>query len=81
MAVLNDAYASGSSIMPQKKNPDLAELIRGRQGHIYGALMDHLTNLKGLPMGYNRDLQEENRRCGMLSTSSSPAWEFCPDIP
>ena len=59
MAVLNDAYASGSSIMPQKKNPDLAELIRGRTGHIYGALMDHLTNLKGLPMGYNRDLQED----------------------
>lgn len=59
MAVLDDAYASGSSIMPQKKNPDLAELIRGRTGRIYGALMDHLTNLKGLPMGYNRDLQED----------------------
>ena len=59
MAVLDDAYASGSSIMPQKKNPDLAELIRGRTGRIYGALMDHLTNLKALPMGYNRDLQED----------------------
>lgn len=59
MAVFDDAYASGSSIMPQKKNPDLAELVRGRTGHIYGALMNHLTNLKGLPMGYNRDLQED----------------------
>ncbi|MBI1926279.1 argininosuccinate lyase, partial [Candidatus Poribacteria bacterium] len=59
MAVLDDAYALGSSIMPQKKNPDIAELIRGRTGRIYAALMDVLTNLKGLPMGYNRDLQED----------------------
>ncbi|MCZ6675783.1 MAG: argininosuccinate lyase [Candidatus Poribacteria bacterium] len=59
IAVLDDAYATGSSIMPQKKNADIAELTRGRTGRVYGALMDLLTNLKGLPMGYNRDLQED----------------------
>jgi argininosuccinate lyase len=59
MAVLDDAYAFGSSIMPQKKNPDIAELTRGRVGRVYAALLDLLTNLKGLPMGYNRDLQED----------------------
>ena len=59
MAVLDDAYSSGSSIMPQKKNPDIAELTRGRTGRVYGALLDLLTNLKGLPMGYNRDFQED----------------------
>ena len=59
MAVLDDAYSSGSSIMPQKKNPDIAELTRGRTGRVYGALMDLLTNLKGLPLGYNRDFQED----------------------
>ena len=59
IAVLDDAYSSGSSIMPQKKNPDIAELTRGRTGRVYGALIDLLTNLKGLPMGYNRDFQED----------------------
>ena len=59
MAVLDDAYSFGSSIMPQKKNPDIAELTRGRTGRVYGALFDLLTNLKGLPMGYNRDFQED----------------------
>lgn len=59
MAVLDDAYAFGSSVMPQKKNPDIAELTRGRTGRVYAALVDVLTNLKGLPMGYNRDLQED----------------------
>lgn len=59
MAVLDDAYSFGSSIMPQKKNPDIAELTRGRTGRVYGALLDLLTNLKGLPMGYNRDVQED----------------------
>ena len=57
--VLDDAYSFGSSIMPQKKNPDIAELTRGRTGRVYGALLDLLTNLKGLPMGYNRDFQED----------------------
>lgn len=59
MIELDDAYALGSSIMPQKKNPCVAELIRARTGRVYGALMDLLTVLKGLPMGYNRDLQED----------------------
>ena len=59
LAVLDDAYAKGSSIMPQKKNPDIVELTRGRAGRIYGALMNLLANLKGLPMGYNSDLQED----------------------
>ena len=59
IATLDDAYATGSSIMPQKKNADIAELTRGRTGKVYAALMDLLTNLKGLPTGYNRDLQED----------------------
>jgi argininosuccinate lyase len=56
---LPDAFATGSSIMPQKKNPDVAELARGRSGKIYGALLAVLTTLKGLPLAYNRDLQED----------------------
>jgi argininosuccinate lyase len=56
---LPDGYATGSSIMPQKKNPDVAELIRGKTGRVYGALMALLTTLKGLPLTYNRDLQED----------------------
>ena len=56
---LPDAYATGSSIMPQKKNPDAAELIRGKTGRVYGALVTLLTVLKGLPLTYNRDLQED----------------------
>ncbi|MFQ6041386.1 MAG: argininosuccinate lyase [Candidatus Poribacteria bacterium] len=59
MIAVDDAYASGSSIMPQKKNPCVAELIRGRTGKIYGALQEILITMKGLPMGYNRDLQED----------------------
>ncbi len=58
-AVISDAYTTGSSIMPQKKNPDIAELIRGKTGRIYGDLVAVLTLLKGLPMTYNRDLQED----------------------
>lgn len=56
---LPDAFATGSSIMPQKKNPDVAELARGRSGKVYGALIGLLTTLKGLPLAYNRDLQED----------------------
>jgi argininosuccinate lyase len=56
---LPDAFATGSSIMPQKKNPDVAELARGRTGKVYGALLSLLTTLKGLPLAYNRDLQED----------------------
>jgi len=58
---LPDAYATGSSIMPQKKNPDVAELMRGKTGRTYGALLSLLTTLKGLPMTYNRDLQEDKQ--------------------
>jgi argininosuccinate lyase len=60
-ASLDDAYATGSSIMPQKKNPDVAELIRGRTGRAYGSLVTLLTVLKGLPLAYNRDLQEDKQ--------------------
>jgi len=56
---ISDAYTTGSSIMPQKKNPDVAELIRGKTGRVYGNLVRVLTVLKGLPMTYNRDLQED----------------------
>jgi argininosuccinate lyase len=56
---LPDAFATGSSIMPQKKNPDVLELARGRTGRVYGALVSVLTTLKGLPLAYNRDLQED----------------------
>ncbi len=56
---LPDAYCTGSSMMPQKKNPDVLELIRGKTGRVYGALMTLLTILKGLPLSYNRDLQED----------------------
>lgn len=56
---LPDTYATGSSIMPQKKNPDAAELMRGRVGRVYGSLMSLLTVIKGLPLTYNRDLQED----------------------
>jgi len=57
-----DAYTTGSSLMPQKKNPDIAELARGKTGRVYGNLMAVLTLLKGLPMTYNRDLQEDKER-------------------
>ena len=56
---IDDAYSTGSSIMPQKKNPDIAELVRGKTGRVYGALMPLLTALKGLPLAYNKDLQED----------------------
>ncbi|API91591.1 argininosuccinate lyase [Virgibacillus pantothenticus] len=55
---IDDAYATGSSIMPQKKNPDAAELIRGKTGKVYGALVAVLTTMKGLPLAYNKDMQE-----------------------
>ncbi len=56
---LDDAYSTGSSIMPQKKNPDIAELVRGKTGRVYGALMSLLTTMKGLPLAYNKDMQED----------------------
>lgn len=68
---LPDAYATGSSIMPQKKNPDVAEIMRGKTGRVYGALMGLLTTLKGLPMTYNRDLQEDKESFLDLDTTVS----------
>jgi len=56
---IDDAYSTGSSIMPQKKNPDIAELVRGKTGRVYGALMSILTTMKGLPLAYNKDMQED----------------------
>ena len=56
---LDDAYSTGSSIMPQKKNPDVAELVRGKTGRVYGALVSLLTTMKSLPLAYNKDMQED----------------------
>lgn len=56
---LDDSYSTGSSIMPQKKNPDIAELVRGKTGRVYGALMSLLTTMKGIPLAYNKDMQED----------------------
>jgi len=63
---LDEAYATGSSIMPQKKNPDVAELVRGKTGRVYGKLMALLTTMKGLPLAYNRDTQEDKE--GLFDT-------------
>ncbi|NRG29828.1 argininosuccinate lyase [Bacillus circulans] len=63
---LDDSFSTGSSIMPQKKNPDMAELIRGKTGRVYGNLMGLLTVLKGLPLAYNKDMQEDKE--GMFDT-------------
>jgi argininosuccinate lyase len=56
---IDDTFATGSSMMPQKKNPDIAELVRGKTGRVYGALMSLLTTMKGLPLAYNKDMQED----------------------
>ena len=56
---IDDAYSTGSSIMPQKKNPDIAELVRGKTGRVYGALISILTTMKGIPLAYNKDMQED----------------------
>ncbi len=56
---LDDSYSTGSSIMPQKKNPDIAELVRGKTGRVYGALISILTTMKGIPLAYNKDMQED----------------------
>ena len=69
---LADRYTTGSSIMPQKRNPDFAELARGKTGRVYGHLMGILTLLKGLPLTYNRDLQEDKE--GFLRYGGHPAW-------
>lgn len=56
---IDDAFSTGSSIMPQKKNPDIAELVRGKTGRVYGALVQLLTTMKGIPLAYNKDMQED----------------------
>ena len=56
---IDDSYSTGSSIMPQKKNPDIAELVRGKTGRVYGALVSMLTTMKGIPLAYNKDMQED----------------------
>ena len=56
---IDDSYSTGSSIMPQKKNPDIAELVRGKTGRVYGALMSMLTTMKGIPLAYNKDMPED----------------------
>jgi len=63
---LDEAYATGSSIMPQKKNPDVAELVRGKTGRVYGRLMALLTTMKALPLAYNKDMQEDKE--GLFDT-------------
>ena len=64
---LDDAFATGSSIMPQKKNPDVTELIRGKTGRVYGDLMTLLSMMKGLPLAYNKDMQEDKEAVFDLS--------------
>ncbi|MCL2101637.1 MAG: argininosuccinate lyase [Fibromonadales bacterium] len=75
---ISDAYSTGSSIMPQKKNPDMAELIRGKTGRIYGSLMGLLTMMKGLPLTYNKDMQEDKEAVfDAADTAKSCLSVFC----
>ena len=87
---LDDAYSTGSSIMPQKKNPDIAELVRGKTGRVYGALMSMLTTMKGLPLAYNKDMQEDKevvfdaidtaKGCISLFTGMAATMKFRKDV-
>lgn len=87
---LDDAYSTGSSIMPQKKNPDIAELVRGKTGRVYGALTALLTTMKGLPLAYNKDLQEDKELafdamdtvadCLLLFTGMIKTMKFRKDV-
>ena len=87
---LDDAYSTGSSIMPQKKNPDIAELVRGKTGRVYGALMSILTVMKGLPLAYDKDMQEDKeltfdaidtvKGCLSLFTGMLSTMKFRKDI-
>lgn len=84
---LDDAYSTGSSIMPQKKNPDIAELVRGKTGRVYGALMSLLTTMKGIPLAYDKDMQEDKelvfdamdttKGCLALFTGMLDTMKFC----
>ena len=87
---IDDSYSTGSSIMPQKKNPDIAELVRGKTGRVYGALMSILTTMKGLPLAYNKDMQEDKeltfdaidtvKGCISLFTGMIATMKFNKDI-
>ena len=87
---IDDAYSTGSSIMPQKKNPDIAELVRGKTGRVYGALMSMLTTMKGIPLAYNKDMQEDKEmtfdaietvsNCLMLFTGMLDTMKFRKDV-
>lgn len=87
---MDDSYSTGSSIMPQKKNPDIAELIRGKAGRVYGALMSMLTVMKGIPLAYDKDLQEDKeltfdaidtvKGCIALFTGMVSTMEFRKDV-
>ena len=78
---LDDSYTTGSSIMPQKKNPDMAELVRGKTGRVYGNLMALLTALKGLPLAYNKDMQEDKEAIfDSVDTVIMCLRVFCPMI-
>ncbi len=86
---IDDAYSTGSSIMPQKKNPDIAELVRGKTGRVYGALVSLLTTMKGLPLAYNKDMQEDKeltfdaidtvKGCLALTAGMLSTMRFCRD--
>ncbi len=86
---IDDSYSTGSSIMPQKKNPDIAELIRGKTGRVYGAMVSLLTTMKGLPLAYNKDMQEDKeltfdaidtvKGCILLFTGMISTMSFCKD--
>ena len=87
---IDDAYSTGSSIMPQKKNPDIAELVRGKTGRVYGALMSLLTTMKGIPLAYNKDMQEDKelsfdafdtaKGCVALFTGMLDTMQFNKDV-
>ena len=87
---LDDSYSTGSSIMPQKKNPDIAELVRGKTGRVYGALVQLLTTMKGLPLAYNKDMQEDKEcsfdaidtvnSCLRLFTGMIATMKFRPQV-
>ena len=87
---IDDAYSTGSSIMPQKKNPDIAELLRGKTGRVYGALISILTTMQGIPLAYNKDMQEDKeltfdaidtvKGCLALFTGMVSTMEFRKDV-
>ena len=77
-AVLDDSFATGSSMLPQKKNPDVAELARGKTGRLIGNLTGLLVTLKGLPLAYNRDLQEDKEPLFDSVAQTHWPWPRCP---